>query len=94
MPPDTDTESKSSPEPFDFDSVADLLVCPVARTPLVRPDAGSLVSCDPETRLRYGIEDGIPVLLPDSGVAVEPDEWQAVMRSAGRDPDTGRALSP
>ena len=74
---------------FDFDAVADLLVCPVARVPLVRPDPGSLVSCDPETRLRYAVEDGIPVLLPDSGTELDRGEWERIMRSHGRDPDTG-----
>ena len=78
-----------APAAFDFDAVADLLVCPVARTPLVHPDAGSLVSCDPDTRLRYAVDDGIPVLLPDSGEELPRDEWEQIMRSAGRDPGTG-----
>ncbi|NNJ26969.1 Trm112 family protein [Alienimonas chondri] len=82
-----------APHAFDFAAVADLLVCPVARKPLVHPDAGTLVSCDPETRLRYAVEDGIPVLLPDSGTALAADEWAAVMRSEGRDPATGEPLS-
>ncbi len=82
-----------SARPFDFAAVADLLVCPVARTPLVHPDAGSLVSCDPETRLRYAVDDGIPVLLPDSGTALSPDDWAAIMRSQSRDPLTGEKAS-
>ena len=78
---------------FDFAAVADLLVCPVARTPLVHPDARSLVSCDPETRLRYRVDDGIPVLLPDSGEGLPRDEWERIMRSEGRDPSTGEKAS-
>ena len=74
---------------FDFEAIADLLVCPVARVPLVRPDADSLVSCDPDTRLRYRIEDGIPVLLPDAGTELPRERWASIMRTAGRDPDTG-----
>ena len=81
-----------APPAFDFDAVADLLVCPVARTPLVRPDDGSLVSCDPDTRLRYRVEDGIPVLLPDSGEELPREDWAALMRSRGRDPDTGEKV--
>lgn len=88
-PPDKATDDR--PRPFDFAAVADLLVCPVARTPLVCPDPGSLVSCDPETRLRYAVEDGIPVLLPDSGRALNRDEWERVMRAQGRDPVTGQS---
>ena len=83
-PPSGDGEAR-----FDFAAVEDLLVCPVARTPLVHPDARSLVSCDPATRLRYRVDDGIPVLLPDSGEELPRDEWEQIMRSEGRDFDTG-----
>ena len=83
-----------APHAFDFAAVADLLVCPVARTPLVCPDPGSLVSTDPATRLRYAVEDGIPVLLPDSGTELDRDEWAGVMRSENRDPATGAPLPP
>ena len=78
---------------FDFEAVADLLVCPVARAPLVRPDAGSLVSCDPATRLRYRVDDGIPVLLPDSGEELPRGEWEQIMRREGRDPNTGEPVA-
>ena len=78
-----------APAAFDFAAVADLLVCPVARTPLVHPSPDALVSCDPETRLRYRVEDGIPVLLPDSGEELPPDEWERLMRTENRDPTTG-----
>ena len=78
---------------FDFAAVEDLLVCPVARRPLVHPEPGSLVSCDPETRLRYRVDDGIPVLLPDSGEELPRGEWETIMRSEGRDPDTGEKAS-
>ena len=87
-PPDGEA-GESGEAGFDFNAVADLLVCPVARTPLVHPDAGSLVSCDPDTRLRYRVDDGIPVLLPDSGEELPRDEWEAIMRSQRRNPATG-----
>lgn len=77
---------------FDFAAVADLIVCPVARVPLVHPSPDALVSCDPATRLRYAVEDGIPVLLPDAGTELPRDEWEQIMRSVGRDPDTGQAV--
>ena len=82
-----------TPHAFDFAAVADLLVCPIARAPLVHPDPHTLVSCDPETRLRYRVEDGIPVLLPDGGTELDRAAWAAIMQSAGRDPVTG-ALPP
>ena len=78
------------PAGFDFAAVADLLVCPVARAPLVRVADGSLVSCDPQTRLQYRVKDGIPVLLPDSGNELPRGDWEQAMRSNGRDPDTGK----
>ena len=81
------------PADFDFAAVADLLVCPVARAPLVQSADGSLVSCDPGTRLKYRVRDGIPVLLPDAGDELPRAEWAALMRSNGRDPDTGEKAS-
>ena len=76
-------ETAESTEPaFDFDALKDLLVCPVSRAALVHPDPGSLVSTDPDTRLRYRVEGGIPVLLPDAGEEVPKAEWDALMAAA------------
>ena len=77
------------PAAFQFNSVKDLLVCPVTHATLVCPDQHRLVSTDPQTRLSYAIDDGIPVLLPDAGTELEPGEWAELMRSEGRDPQTG-----
>ena len=77
------------PSAFNFNTVKDLLVCPVTHAQLVCPDQHRLVSTDPETRLRYEISDGIPVLLPDSGTEMDAGEWGELMRSEGRDPRTG-----
>ena len=79
---------------FDYEAVKDLLACPVCRAELVHPDAASLVCCDPETRLRYPVRDGIPDLLPDSGEALSRDEWADIMKSQSRDPKTGEKAAP
>ena len=62
----------------------DLLVCPLSRKPLVL-DGETLVSTDPETRRRYRIDDGIPVMLIDESEELDEATWKAVMekRPAG-----------
>jgi len=56
----------------------DLLVCPLSRKPLVL-DGETLVSTDPETRRRYRIDDGIPVMLVDESEELDQAAWKAVM---------------
>lgn len=56
----------------------EILVCPRSKKPLVL-DGDRLVSTDPETRLAYRIENGIPIMLLDEAVALDPEEWRAVM---------------
>jgi uncharacterized protein YbaR (Trm112 family) len=41
------------------------------------------VSTDPETRLRFPIVDGIPVLLEEEATALSEDEWKALVAKAG-----------
>ena len=67
---------------FDFDSVKDILICPQSKSPLVQ-DGDSLVSVDPECRLRYEIRDDIPIMLVDEARELTPDEWAAAMQRAG-----------
>ncbi len=74
---------------FDPQRAIELLVCPQSHAPLVY-DGHSLVSTDPETRLRYAIRDDIPVMLADEAETVPADEWTELMRRHGRDPSTGR----
>ena len=78
---------------FDIESALSLVVCPQSHAPFVH-EAGTLVSTDPETRLRYEIRDGIPILLVDEAQEVPQDEWAATMKNHGRDPQTGSASAP
>lgn len=63
----------------------EVLVCPLARTPLVQV-GDWLYSTDPATRRRYPIRDGIPVMLIDESETVAVDEFEKVMSEAGRTP--------
>ncbi len=58
----------------------ELLVCPLSRASLVQ-DAATLVSTDPETRRRYRIDDGIPILLVDEGEELDEPTWKAIMQA-------------
>lgn len=71
----------AAPLPFDQD-LFDLLVCPLARTPLKWTD-GRLVSTDPATRRAYRVDGDIPVMLLDAASELAPDEWQRLMASDG-----------
>ncbi|RMH01517.1 MAG: hypothetical protein D6702_11440 [Planctomycetota bacterium] len=57
-----------------------ILRCPLSRAPLVQ-DGDWLVSTDPETRRRYRIDDGIPVLLVEEGEEMPEEEWRRVVGS-------------
>ena len=71
---------------FDFESVNQhvKMVCPLTHAHLVK-DGESLVACEPENRLRYRIEDGIPVMLVDEAEPVPEAEWRELMTQHGRD---------
>ena len=56
----------------------DILVCPRSKARLREID-GALVSTDPETRMRYRIEDGIPVMLVEEGEQMTRSEWTGAM---------------
>jgi uncharacterized protein len=73
---------------FDAERTLPLIVCPRSHKALVL-DNGCLISTDPQTRLRYQIRDGIPVLLIDEAEELSLEEWSQVMRRHGRDPQTG-----
>ena len=55
---------------FDFETLKDILVCPKTKSKLVI-EGDWLVSVDPQSRLRYGIRNGIPVMLVDEAVSRE-----------------------
>lgn len=78
---------------FNYDAVKNLLRCPKTRAELAYT-GDALVNCDPETRLRYPVIDGFPVLLIDEATALPESEWAAVMKNAGRDPLTGQPAGP
>ena len=60
-----------------------ILVCPLSRKPLIL-EGETLVSTDPETRLRYQIDDGIPILLIEEGERLAEQEWQEIMKEHGK----------
>lgn len=76
---------------FDPERTLPLIVCPRSHAALVL-DNGWLISTDPQTRLRYQIRDGIPVLLIDEADELPLEEWAQIMRDHGRDPLTGKEV--
>ncbi len=58
--------------------LAEILVCPLSKASLKEVD-GSLVSTDPETRMRYRIEGAIPVMLVEEAERMPMDEWKEAM---------------
>ena len=59
-----------------------IMVCPLARTPLVQV-GDWLYSTDAKTRRKYPIRDGIPIMLIDESVEMDVSEFDRVMREAG-----------
>ncbi|MCS6969704.1 MAG: hypothetical protein RMM29_02325 [Planctomycetota bacterium] len=60
----------------------DLLVCPLARTPLKWVE-GRLVSTDRATRRAYRVQDGIPVMLVEESEELALAEWQRLIDLPG-----------
>lgn len=56
----------------------EILVCPESKKPLVYFEAENFLFC-PESRLRYRIEDDIPVMLIEEAERVSEAEAQALM---------------
>ncbi len=67
---------------FDPATLVPLLQCPVSHKPLKLVGEECFVSTDPETRLRYPIVDGIPVLLEEEATTLSKEEWQALLEKA------------
>jgi len=44
-----------------------------------------LVSTDPETRLRYPVRDGIPVMLVEEAEELTPEDWEKMIQEEGAD---------
>ena len=64
---------------FDPAELLPILCCPVSRQPLRLVGEEWLVSTDADTRLRYPIRDGIPVMLEEEAETLDVAAWQAVM---------------
>ncbi len=58
-----------------------LLVCPQSKAPLIH-HGDWLYSTDPQTRRRYPIRDGIPVMLLDQSEIVPDEEFARVVTGA------------
>ena len=60
-----------------------ILECPVARVPLVQVGEW-LYSTDAETRRKYPIRDGIPVMLVEESHEASPEEFTRAMNETRR----------
>ncbi len=61
----------------------DILCCPKTKADLVL-DGDTLVSTDKETRLRYRIENDIPVMLIDEAEELSVEDWSEIMKKHGK----------
>ncbi|QDT41021.1 hypothetical protein Pan241w_10800 [Gimesia alba] len=77
---------------FDPQTLQDIIACPKTKAKLVC-EGDFLVSVDPDTRLKYPIKDGIPVMLVDEATEVPLDEWADIMKRHDRNPETGELVS-
>ncbi|HEY5926971.1 MAG TPA: Trm112 family protein [Kofleriaceae bacterium] len=59
----------------------DTLVCPKSKQPLVYFEQEGFLLC-PASRLRYRIDDGVPVLLVDEATEVTPAEVDRLVKQA------------
>ncbi|MFN8089324.1 MAG: Trm112 family protein [Mycobacterium sp.] len=59
----------------------DILVCPADRGTLLL--VGDRLLYNPRLRRAYRIDDGIPVLLVDEAVDIDPDEHERLLAEAG-----------
>jgi uncharacterized protein YbaR (Trm112 family) len=55
-----------------------IMVCPVSHAPLREVDDW-LISTDPETRRRYPIRDGIPVMLIEESEEMAQEDWEEAL---------------
>lgn len=67
---------------FDPAELLPILCCPKSRAPLKLVGEEWLVSTDPATRLRYRIDDGIPVLLVEEAEELSEADWRALLEKA------------
>lgn len=60
----------------------EIMECPVGHAPLVRV-GNWLYSTDRETRRKYPIRDGIPIMLVEESQVVDVEEFEQAMALAG-----------
>ncbi|MFQ6048088.1 MAG: Trm112 family protein [Phycisphaerae bacterium] len=60
-----------------------ILACPESKAPLIQV-GDWLYSTDPQTRRRYPVRDGIPIMLIDESEVVDPDEFNRIMAEHGK----------
>jgi uncharacterized protein YbaR (Trm112 family) len=65
-----------------FDLEGRFRCCPKSRSALVA-DGDTLVCVDPDCRLQFDIQDGIPVMLPDEARVLSREDWQSIMDRTG-----------
>ncbi len=66
------------------DDLLNIMQCPIARVPLIQVDDW-LYSTDVETRRKYPIRDGIPIMLVEESEVADPEECERVMAIARQD---------
>jgi uncharacterized protein YbaR (Trm112 family) len=59
----------------------DVLVCPKSKEPLLYFEHESFLLC-PVSRLKYRIDNGVPVLLVDEAVEVAPADLDRLLKQA------------
>ncbi len=70
--------------PLDPEFLA-ILRCPLSHAPLVQAGE-ALISTDPDTRRKYRIDDGIPVLLAEESEELDRETWEELLERAGISP--------
>lgn len=71
------------------DSLVEILVCPRSKQPLIyfpkgeaNADAATAMLVCPDARLKYRIEDGVPILLVDEAEELSPDQTRSLVARA------------
>jgi uncharacterized protein YbaR (Trm112 family) len=70
--------SLAPPLPSDL---LEILVCPESKQPLVYFAEEAMLFC-PASKLKYRIDEGIPVMLISEAVRVTPEEAERLLRQA------------
>ncbi len=64
----------------------EILCCPETKADLVL-EGNTLVSVDRLTRLRYRIEEDIPIMLIEEAEKLSVEEWKKIMKKHGTPTD-------